>query len=144
MTAENKSIKLEYQIIENDFARAGEASSNIKKILTQLGIDSKLIRRVAIVTYEAEMNIVIHSYGGKITAIISPQKISIIAEDKGPGIKDTELAMKEGYSTATSKVRELGFGAGMGLPNMKRSSDEFELVSSEGKSTKVTMSIGLK
>lgn len=136
------SIKLEYEVIKNDFDRAGEASSNIKKVLTKLGINSKAIRKVAIVTYEAEMNIVIHSHGGKIIAMISPKEIEIIAEDIGPGIEDIELAMQQGYSTAPNRVRELGFGAGMGLPNMKKWSDEFKIESSPN-GTKVIMKIYL-
>ncbi|EOC99843.1 ATP-binding protein [Caldisalinibacter kiritimatiensis] len=143
MNSPNTSIKLEYDVIENDFSRAGEASSNIKKVLTKLGIDSQTIRRVAIVTYEAEMNIVIHSHGGKITAIISPEKIKITAKDKGPGIENIELAMQQGYSTAPNSVRELGFGAGMGLPNMKKWSDKFEIKSSHTDGTEVIMYIYL-
>ncbi|TCO80001.1 ATP-binding protein [Marinisporobacter balticus] len=135
------SIKLEYEIIKDDFSRAGEASSNIKKILRQLGIDSKTIKKVAIVTYEAEMNIVIHSDGGKITVFISPHDIQIIAKDRGPGIKSIDRAMEEGFSTASNKVRELGFGAGMGLPNMKRYSDEFDLQSKSGEFTVLEIKI---
>ncbi|KPU27836.1 anti-sigma regulatory factor [Caloranaerobacter sp. TR13] len=138
---EKNSIKLEYEILQNDFTRAGEASSNIKKILKQLGIEAKIVRKVAIATYEAEMNIVIHSYGGKIKVIITEQYVDIYAIDKGPGIKDIELAMKEGYSTAPNHIRELGFGAGMGLPNMKRCADEFNIKSSPNGKTEVYMRI---
>jgi len=141
MTGENTTIKLEYKIHEGDFTRAGEASSNIKKMLTQLGVDSRIIRRAAVVIYEAEMNIVIHSHGGTIIAIMSAKDISLYAKDKGPGIKDIKLAMEEGYSTASNSVRELGFGAGMGLPNMKRFSDIFEIKSTEGGETEVLMRI---
>ncbi|KXG77080.1 ATP-binding protein [Thermotalea metallivorans] len=137
----SESLKLEYEVLKDDFARAGEASSNIKKVLRQLGIDAQIIRRVAIATYEAEINIVIHSEGGKITLYIYPDCIQIIAKDAGPGIENIELAMKEGYSTASHKVRELGFGAGMGLPNMKKCSDEFYIDSKKGDSTTVTMVI---
>jgi len=139
----NAGIKLEYSILKDDFSRAGEASSNIKKVLRQLGIDSSIIRRAAIATYEAEINIVIHSEGGKIIVYIMPDKIEIIAKDEGPGIEDIELAMQEGFSTASNKVRELGFGAGMGLPNMKKSSDEFVIESKKGESTIVKMIIYL-
>lgn len=135
----NNSIKLEYEILKDDFSIAGKASSNIKKVLRQLGIDSGVIRRTAIATYEAEINIVIHSEGGHITVEISPEMIEIVAKDYGPGIENVELAMQEGYSTASNKVRELGFGAGMGLPNMKRSSDEFSIESEKGKCTIVKM-----
>ncbi|MBB6214916.1 anti-sigma regulatory factor (Ser/Thr protein kinase) [Anaerosolibacter carboniphilus] len=141
--APGESLKLEFEVAKEDFARAGEASSNIKKVLRQLGIDAQIIRKVAIATYEAEINIVIHSDGGEITLYIYPEFIKIIAKDKGPGIENIELAMKEGYSTASNKVRELGFGAGMGLPNMKRCSDKFSIESERGKSTIVTMIINM-
>jgi len=126
-----KEVVLEFEIERDDFAKAGRASSNIKKMLRQLSIDPEIIRRVAIVTYEAEMNMVIHSLGGTIKAVIGTDYIEIIAIDKGPGIDDIELAMQEGYSTAPERIRELGFGAGMGLPNMKNNSDEFH-IHSEG------------
>lgn len=139
----NTGIKLQFDVFKDDFARAGEASSNIKRVLRQLGIDSSIIRKTAIATYEAEINIVIHSEGGKIVLYIKPDKIEIIAQDNGPGIKDIDLAMQKGYSTASNKVRELGFGAGMGLPNMKRSCDEFYIESEIGKGTTVKMIIKL-
>lgn len=142
-TVKDSTVKLEYTIECEDFIRAGEASSSIKTILRQLGIDSALIRRVAIATYEAEINIVIHSKGGKITATINPDKLVIEATDIGPGIEDIELAMQKGYSTASNKVRELGFGAGMGLPNIKRSCDEFDIESSIGEGTRVQMVFAL-
>ncbi len=144
MDENNNKIALEYEIMQNDFKSAGEASSNVKKVLNQLGIDSKIVRRVAIATYEAEMNIVIHSLGGRIIVSISSDKIEIKAHDKGPGIKDINLAMQEGYSTASNKVRELGFGAGMGIPNMKKCSDDFNIASSENKETIVSMKIYIK
>lgn len=137
-------IKLQYEIIKDDFSRAGEASSNVKKVLRQLGIEDSVIRRTAIVTYEAEMNIVIHSEGGRIKVLINPDQVQIVAEDYGPGIENIALAMQEGYSTAPNRVRELGFGAGMGLPNMKRCSDEFEIHSEKGSATIVTMIIYIK
>lgn len=139
MDNNEKTIKLEYEIIKNDFTRAGKASSSIKKVLTQLGIDSKVVRKTAIVTYEAEINIVIHSEGGIITVLINPNNIEIIARDRGPGIKDIDLAMQEGFSTAPNNVRELGFGAGMGLPNMKKYSDCFYIDSKYGEYTIVKM-----
>jgi anti-sigma regulatory factor (Ser/Thr protein kinase) len=137
----NIGIKLEYEVKKDDFTRAGEASSNIKKVLRQLGIDSDVIRRTAIATYEAEINIVIHSEGGTITVYIKPDRIEMIAEDSGPGIEDVRLAMQEGFSTASNKIRELGFGAGMGLPNMKKYTDEFYIDSQKGGSTTVKMTI---
>lgn len=143
MDAKTK-ITLEYEVTQNDFKSAGEASSNLKKVLNHLGIDSRIVRRVAIATYEAEMNIVIHSYGGKIIVSITTDKIEIRAHDDGPGIKDIKLAMQEGYSTASNMIRELGFGAGMGIPNMKRCSDVFEIYSCENEDTIVSMVIYIK
>lgn len=133
-----------FDVEKDDFVRAGEASSNIKKILRQLGIDSGYIRKIAIAAYEAEMNIVIHSLGGRITLEVTPDFIKVTASDRGPGIADVELAMQEGYSTATEKVREMGFGAGMGLPNMKKCSDRFRVDSSPEKGTVITMEVDLK
>ena len=132
-------IKYTFEVEKDDFDRAGEASSSIKKILRQLGIDAAIIRRIAIATYEAEINIVIHSLGGEIDLEVDPSSIKITAADKGPGIPNIDLAMQEGYSTASDKVREMGFGAGMGLPNMKKCSDEFQVKSELGKGTTITM-----
>jgi len=129
-----------YNVSANDFTAAGKGSSAIKSNLKSLGIDSNVIRKIAIVSYEAEINIVIHSYGGKLHCDIYENKIIIISEDTGPGIKDVEMAMKEGFSTATDSIRELGFGAGMGLPNIKRYSDEIEIkTSDEGTTIEVTI-----
>lgn len=116
-----------YDVVANDFMAAGKSSSAIKSNLKSLGLDANLIRNVAIISYEAEINIVIHSYGGKIHCDIYENKIVIISEDTGPGIKDVDMAMTKGFSTATDSVRELGFGAGMGLPNIKKYSDDFEI-----------------
>jgi len=132
-----------YSISNTDFSSAGTASSNVKKILRQLGIDSKLIRRVAIATYEAEINVAIHSNGGELTVFIKADRIEIYVEDTGPGIENIDLAMTQGFSTATKEIRELGFGAGMGLPNMKRCSDEFFIESVVGKYTTLKMIIKL-
>jgi serine/threonine-protein kinase RsbT len=132
-------MQYSFNVEKDDFDRAGEASSSIKKILRQLGIDAAIIRRVAISTYEAEINIVIHSLGGTINLEIDTNSIKIIAKDRGPGIADIELAMQVGYSTATDKVREMGFGAGMGLPNMEKCADKFEVVSAVGIGTTITM-----
>ena len=129
-----------YKIIANDFSLAGKGSSDIKKNLKLLGLDPKVIRKVAIVSYEAEINMVIHSYGGELHCDIYEDRIVIISDDIGPGIQDIELAMTEGYSTATSTVRELGFGAGMGLPNMKRWSDQF-IINNQNNCTKIFMTI---
>jgi len=136
-------IKLVYEIDKQDFVKAGQASSEIKKVLKQLGVASEITRKVAIATYEAEMNIVIHSFGGYIEVIIGETGIKIMAKDRGPGIKDIELAMQEGYTTASDKVRELGFGAGMGLPNIKRCADEFQIKSILNKHTELDVFIRL-
>ena len=132
-------IQRSYAVEKNDFTRAGEVSSQIKKIMKQVGVKPEIIRRVSVSAYESEMNIIIHSDGGSIEFSITPEQIQLIALDRGPGIENTELAMKEGYSTATRDVRELGFGAGMGLPNMKRCADEFAIESVFGKYTKISM-----
>lgn len=129
-----------YKIMANDFSLAGKGSSDVKKNLKLLGIDPKVLRKIAIVSYEAEINMVIHSYGGELHCDIYEDKIVIISDDIGPGIADVELAMTEGFSTASSTVRELGFGAGMGLPNMKRWSDEF-VINTQKNGTKIFMTI---
>ncbi len=132
-------IELFFEIERGDFVRAGEASSKIKKKLLRLGFTGSTIRCAAIATYEAEMNIVIHSLGGSLKVKIYPEKVVLVAKDEGPGIPDVALAMKEGFSTAPEQVREMGFGAGMGLPNMRNCADEFEIESREDVGTTVTM-----
>lgn len=136
-------MELRFPIMGGDFAQAGEASSKIKRTLQQIGIAPGLIRRVAVVTYEAEMNIAIHAYQGFLTITIWPELIEIVAEDEGPGIANLELAMQEGYSTAPDRIREMGFGAGMGLPNMRRSADELQLETEVDVGTTVRMKINL-
>lgn len=121
------AYRKEYKIAARDFSSAGEASSDIKNILKQLGLNEGIVKRASIIAYEAEMNIVIHSIGGVLSLELCPERIIITAEDKGPGIKDLELAMKEGFSTAPDEIREMGFGAGMGLPNIKKCSDELDI-----------------
>ncbi|NLK64732.1 MAG: anti-sigma regulatory factor [Tissierellia bacterium] len=129
-----------YNVTANDFMSAGKGSSAIKSNLKSLGIDSNIIRKIAIISYETEINIVIHSFGGKLHCDIYENKIVIISEDTGPGITDVDMAMKEGFSTATDSVRELGFGAGMGLPNIKKYSDQLEInTSSTGTTIIVTI-----
>lgn len=128
-------MDLEYSIASGDFAQAGIASSRIKKVLKQLQIDPKVIKRIVVALYEAEVNVVAHSVGGKLTAKINESEIKVIVEDKGPGIEDLNKAMKEGFSTASAKVREMGFGAGMGLPNIKRNTDELSIDSKAGSGT---------
>ncbi|MEG1823990.1 MAG: ATP-binding protein [Cloacibacillus sp.] len=128
-------VCLEYRIEGNDFMVAGAASNNIKNTLKMLGIASDICRRVAIITYESEINLVIHAGGGILQAIISEDHVDLVAKDEGPGIPDISKAMIEGYSTATEEAREMGFGAGMGLPNIKRNCDEFDIESTIGKGT---------
>ncbi|MDR1725175.1 MAG: ATP-binding protein [Bacteroidales bacterium] len=129
----------EYTIIENDFANAGTASSSIKKTLKQLNIDSAKIKRVVVAVYEAEVNAIAHAYGGTIFVDIDSDKIVVSIADKGPGIPDIALAMQEGYSTASPKVREMGFGAGMGLPNIKNNVDELDIKTEINVGTTITM-----
>lgn len=128
-----------FPIQREDFLTAGDASGTIKRTLKQLGIDPGIIRRVAIAAYEAELNLVIHSLGGSLTLRVSPDAIRIIAEDCGPGIADVDKALQEGYSTASENARMLGFGAGMGLSNMRRCSDHFKISSVLGEGTCVEM-----
>lgn len=137
----NEKIILNYNVDSDDFTRAGEASSNVKRKLKLMGVDPDIIRKVAISLYEGEINMVIHSYGGTIKVIISPEEIEMILKDKGPGIEDINLAMQAGYSTAPDNIRSLGFGAGMGLPNMKKYSDELKIESTLGVGTTVTMRV---
>ena len=132
---------LKYQVPGDDFTRAGEASSSLKNTLRMLGVDNAAIRKVSIAMYEGEINMVIHADGGEIEAVITDEDILMTLSDTGPGIEDISLAMEEGYSTAPDEVRSLGFGAGMGLPNMKRSADEFEITSEVGVGTTVVMKV---
>ena len=136
-------MKLEYHVEGGDFLNAGNASGNIKKVLKKLNVDPSVLKRVVVALYEAEVNIVAHAYRGNITADISPQKIEIVLDDEGPGIPDIGLAMQQGYSTASTKVREMGFGAGMGLPNIKANTDDMKIESVVGKGTKLTLSFNL-
>lgn len=126
---------VEFEVEKDDFLAAGEGSGSVKDTLKMLGMPSPVIRRAAIITYEAEMNLVIHGGGGLLRVLITPQRLEIISSDEGPGIPDVAMAMKEGYSTAPDRVREMGFGAGMGLPNIKRNSDSLEIDSTVGVGT---------
>lgn len=132
-------LSLRFTVLSDDFTRAGEASGTVKRTLKELGFSPELVRRVAIAMYEAEINMVIHANGGSITAEISPTEISVVFIDHGPGIPDISLAMQEGWSTATEEVRDLGFGAGMGLPNMKKSADKLDIDTELGVGTTVLM-----
>ena len=128
-----------YVIDGNDFTRAGEASSSVKNKLKMLGVGSDVIRKTAIAMYEGEINMVIHADGGTITVSVSDDDITMVLADKGPGIPDIDKAMQEGYSTAREDVRSLGFGAGMGLPNMKKYTDEMVIDTRIGEGTTITM-----
>ncbi len=128
-------IHLEYDVVADDFLAAGEASNNVKETLKMLGLPSPVCRRAAVITYEAEMNLVIHGGGGKIIANIDENEVEIKTVDEGPGIPDVDLALREGYTTASDRAREMGFGAGMGLPNIKRNADVFEIETEVGKGT---------
>ena len=134
-------VNLHYEVDGNDFVSAGEASSNMKRVIKQLNFDSDTARRAAICAYEGEINMIIHANGGTFDVCIEASCIEIVLRDTGPGIADIEKAMQEGFSTATQNIRELGFGAGMGLPNIKRNSDEFDIVSEVGEGTTLTIRI---
>lgn len=136
-------MHLEYTVIEGDFVNAGSASSSIKKTLKQLNVSPSIIKRVVVALYEAEVNAIAHAYGGIITADISSNSIVISVADKGPGIPDIDWAMQEGNSTASPEVRDMGFGAGMGLPNIKKNVDRLDVQSTVGVGTTVTMEVNI-
>ena len=136
-------VKFHFDIDGDNFTSAGEASVKIKKLLREMGFKPDTIRRVSVAMYEGEINMVIHAGGGTADVYVDEEKVTIVLEDKGPGIENIELAMKDGYSTAPDNIRSLGFGAGMGLPNMKRYSDSLTLQSELGKGTKVTMIVNI-
>lgn len=139
MTDEKPLIELERKIEGGDFQSAGDVSSELKRILQQIGFPPSFSRRVVIAAYEAEMNVVIHAWRGVFRAWIFPRHVHIEVDDEGPGIPDLELAFQEGYSTAPPHIREMGFGAGYGLSNMKKCSDRLEIDTRVGEGTKVTM-----
>jgi serine/threonine-protein kinase RsbT len=128
-----------YTVAAGDFERAGGASISIKELLQQLGLDASLIRRIAIGTYEGEINCLIHGGGGCVRVEIDPRTVTVSIEDHGPGIPDVKKAMQEGWSTASEEIRAKGFGAGMGLPNMKKVSDTFKILTEVGRGTTVVM-----
>jgi anti-sigma regulatory factor (Ser/Thr protein kinase) len=134
-----KEMKFEFLIEGGDFIKAGYASSNIKKILNQLNLDPALVRRIAVANYEAEVNVVAHAFKGVMKVTVNPAKITVRVEDEGPGIPDIQKAMQEGFSTASDRVREMGFGAGMGLSNIKRNTDQLDIQSILNKGTIVEM-----
>lgn len=137
----DNSIRLHFTIAGDDFSSAGEASSAVKKVLTQIGINPSIIKKVAIAMYEAEINAVIHANGGTADINIDPDMITVKISDKGPGIPDIDLAMQEGYSTASDYIREMGFGAGMGLPNIKRYADIFHIDTKVNEGTTLTIKV---
>ncbi len=136
-------LNFHFNVDGNDFTSAGQASIQIKKNLRRLGLDPETIRRVSIAMYEGEINMVIHAHGGEADVNVYEDRIEIILKDKGPGIENIEQAMQEGFSTAHDQIRSLGFGAGMGLPNMKRYTDDMKIESEVGVGTTVTMQVNL-
>lgn len=137
-------IKQHYEVRGDDFTHAGEASGKVKSTLKQLGYDNDAVRRMAIAMYEAEINMVIHANGGVAEVEISPEQVQVVMKDQGPGIPDISLAMREGYSTAPDNVRALGFGAGMGLPNIKKYADDMDIQSTVGEGTTITIVVKVK
>lgn len=133
-----------FSIAGGDFSNAGEVSSKVKKILQEAGISPKVIRRATIATYEAEMNVVCYARQGTLTLSVTPEVLRIKVEDEGRGIEDINLAMKEGYSTASEEIREMGFGAGMGLPNIRKNSDAFHITSVVGQGTVLEIAIQME
>jgi serine/threonine-protein kinase RsbT len=137
-------MEFEYEIEGGNFSRAGSASSEVKKRLRQLNVETGIVKKVVVALYEAEVNVVAHAYSGLVKADIDEERILLVITDEGPGIPDIDKAMEEGYSTASPEVREMGFGAGMGLPNMKKNVDSLEISSQVGQGTMVTMITYLK
>lgn len=137
------AITFRFDVDGEDFTCAGQASVLVKKNLRQLGLPPEIIRRVSIAMYEGEINMVIHAKGGVAEVSVTQEFVEIVLRDKGPGIKDIEQAMQEGFSTATDNIRSLGFGAGMGLPNMKRYTDYMNIESVVGSGTTITMRVNL-
>jgi anti-sigma regulatory factor (Ser/Thr protein kinase) len=144
IVSDGSVLVLKYGVDGSNFEKAGEGSSNLKKNLLRLGIRPDLARRLTIASYEAEMNMVIFSQGGELVATVEPDRVTVNAVDKGPGIPDVDLAMRPGYSTAPDWVRELGFGAGMGLPNIKHCSDEMKIDSKVGEGTNLQFTVYTK
>ena len=137
------AIRMRFDVDGNDFAAAGTASSEVKRALKQLGMPSGLVKRAAICMYEGEINMVIHADGGVIDVEITPEQIRMVLKDTGPGIPNVEQAMQAGFSTAPDTIRSLGFGAGMGLPNMKKYTDSMEIETQVGVGTTITMTVDM-
>jgi len=140
---EEYDLSYHFDVEGNNFASAGQASVEVKKDLQQLGIDPQIIKKVSVAMYEGEINMVIHAGGGVADVYVNEECVKVVLEDHGPGIPDIDLAMQEGYSTASLEINMLGFGAGMGLPNMKRFTDEMTIESQVGVGTKITMKVYL-
>lgn len=140
----SESIRLHYEVPGDDFTRAGAASGSVKRTLKELGIAPNIIRNVSIAMYEGEINMVIHANGGEIDVEITENEIIMTLKDQGPGIENIELAMKEGFSTAPDNIRNLGFGAGMGLPNIKKYTDEFSIDTAIGVGTTLNMKVHIQ
>ncbi len=140
----SEALTFKFDVDGEDFTGAGQASVLVKKNLRQLGLPPEIIRRVSIAMYEGEINMVIHARGGEATVSVTEAYVEIILQDHGPGIKDIDQAMQEGFSTATDNIRSLGFGAGMGLPNMKRYSDYMDIKSEVGVGTTITMRVNIE
>ena len=139
LKSEPKGLTLEFSLEHYRFETAGEASSKVKQVVRQLGVDAQTARRISVCAYEAELNAIIHAFGGRMLVRVFPDRTDLEVTDEGPGIPDITAAMREGFSTAPDNIRELGFGAGMGLPNMKRSADEFAITSSPVTGTRICM-----
>ncbi len=139
----SEAVRLHFHVDGDDFTSAGQASVQVKKSLRQLGISPDIIRKVSIAMYEGEINMVIHAKGGEAEVLIYEDRIEIRLEDRGPGIANIALAMQEGFSTAPDNIRSLGFGAGMGLPNMKRYTDDMKIESTVGVGTTILMTVNL-
>jgi anti-sigma regulatory factor (Ser/Thr protein kinase) len=136
---EEQGLLLEFPLEHYRFETAGEASSKIKQVVRQLGVDAQTARRISVCAYEAELNAIIHAFGGFMRVRVFPDRTELEVTDEGPGIPDINAAMREGFSTAPDNIREMGFGAGMGLPNMARSADSFAIKSSQGEGTWIHM-----
>jgi anti-sigma regulatory factor (Ser/Thr protein kinase) len=140
----DRNIEGSFHLTGGDFTNAGAASSELKSILANLNISPDIVRRAAIATFEGEMNVIIHAVAGVMYYMITPDHIKVVLNDMGPGIPDIQQAMREGYSTAPDWIREMGWGAGMGLPNMRKNSDEFKIDSVVGEGTTVEIIIKIK
>jgi anti-sigma regulatory factor (Ser/Thr protein kinase) len=139
--ADEAVFRQEFPVKGGDFAKAGVVACRIKDLLKELGLGTQVVRRAAIALYEAEMNVIMYAWEGRVRLVVSPGEVRITVDDNGPGIPDVDLAMTEGYSTATPEMRELGFGAGMGLPNIRKNADDFRIDSEVSRGTHLEITI---